>query len=652
MHSANLRNILSTAGVAALLLGITVATGLESTDLSPAAQKLLPGKDMVTLHLQDDSKVTGALISESDEFVLLEETYRNITSQSEYKRSKIKRVEKLDVGSYFAGGLLKRFFMPQEKAYTLDQYALIITMFEEFMEKCAYHAQAPEVEKHLAYWRQEKTNTERGMEKIDGAWYAPVAAAVYNFQRYSDRLQEMRGRFSGIEQENYSGNPKARTYYRRMEQTRREVARGLPLLMNRRLPELIAEQRWDEAVSEVHAFQKFWMAQVVEAEREGSNVGVQQVLAGMDMKYIPRMQHRIMDAYLTAGMGNETREPGAGNEDMIYVPGGYMFRGAENAGLGQDVFPFHIIYVSPYLIDKYEVSNAQYREFVDYQRRTGDVSMAHPEAPPLKKHDADGWGNAGLSGEKQPVVGIDWFDAYAFAKWKGKRIPTEAEWERAARGPDGRQYPWGNDGPGQVYASTTAGRNALAAEIARQQTDGGFEVEGEGDDFGFPEEGGMGGPPADEGFYGGPEGGMGADGAPQPVNLPEVTWPVDALYPSQADVLVGLGEGEDAVTPVSPYGLYHMAGNAAEWVADWYDGSYYQRSPVGDPKGPSSGSKHVHRGGAYVSGDDEVKTFARGQEGGGGASFSSYEDAYGGGGNTGNKPFIGMRCARSLDIVR
>ena len=669
MHCTLLRRRAFPVWIAAVVLATAAAHALESTDLSPAARKLLPGRDMVTLHLQDGSKVTGALVSESDQAVMLEETYRNIKSTSEYARSKIKRIEKLDVASYFADGLLKKFYMPQEKAYTLDQYAIIISLYEEFMEKCQYHPQTPEVEKHLAYWRQEKTNTERGMEKIEGVWFAPVAAAVYRFNMFSAQMAQGRERYSGIDGPNFSGNAKARDYYRQLEQNRREVARGLPQLMNRRLPELIAEERWDEAVSEVDAFQKFWMSQVVESERKGSNADIQQVLSGMDMAYIPRMQHRIMDAYMAAGMGNEIQDVGPGNEDMVYIPGGYMFRGVENAQPGRDVFPFHIAYVSPFLIDKYEVPNAKYREFVDYQRRTGDVTMAHPDAPPLKKHDADGWGSAGLAKDNQPVVGVDWFDAYAYAKWKGKRLPTEAEWERAARGADGRTFPWGNDSPGKVYANNTTGRSALAAEIARQQSDGGFDMQEDegGEGFGFPEGGenedpfagaeGFGPPPGLEGFGGPPPGGAGQ--GQQPVSLPEVTWPVDALYPPQADVLVGLGEGEDTLTSVSPYGVYHMAGNAAEWVADWYDPNYYQQSPIRDPRGPAQGTRHIHRGGAYLDGDAEIETSNRGQGGGGGGGGGrggypgEYYSPQGmGGGDTSGRPFIGFRCARSLDIVR
>ena len=343
MYCPSMKNLARFACLTGLVLLAAAAAGLESSDLSPAAQSLLPGKDMVTLHLTDGTTVTGARVSEDDEAVMLEETYRNIKSQTLYKRDKIARVETLDVDSYFADGLLKRFFMPQEKAYTLTQYDNIIAVFEEFMDKCEYHPQAPEVKKHLEYWKQEKANTERGMEKIEGVWMAPVRAAVWKFNMYTRSLEGARERFSGIENRTFSGDPKARAYYVRMEQARREVARGLPRLMKQRLPKLIAEQRWDEAVSEVDAFQGFWMDQVVESEREGTNVGVEQILAGMDIGYIPTMQHQIMDAYMAAGMGKDTQEVGPGNEGMVYIPGGSMLRGGENASPGQVVFPLRIV---------------------------------------------------------------------------------------------------------------------------------------------------------------------------------------------------------------------------------------------------------------------------------------------------------------------
>ena len=120
-------------------------------------------------------------------------------------------------------------------------------------------------------------------------------------------------------------------------------------------------------------------------------------------------------------------------------------------------------------IDEHEVSIADYKEFLDYlETNPGEAEkFAHPDMPKGKSHypldwedkkelNPPAWGyyRSALKGMYKklfplsvdsPVFNVDWFDAYAYAKWKGRRLPTEHEWETAARGNDGRKYPWGND---------------------------------------------------------------------------------------------------------------------------------------------------------------------------------------------------------------
>lgn len=95
-----------------------------------------------------------------------------------------------------------------------------------------------------------------------------------------------------------------------------------------------------------------------------------------------------------------------------------------------DEAPIHALFLDSFRIDKYPVTNAEYAVFV---RETGHSSPIH-------------WKNGDFSDndKNKPVIQVSWYDCQAYAEWIGKRLPTEAEWEKAARGPDGRIYPWGD----------------------------------------------------------------------------------------------------------------------------------------------------------------------------------------------------------------
>ncbi len=235
---------------------------------------------------------------------------------------------------------------------------------------------------------------------------------------------------------------------------------------------------------------------------------------------------------------------------MVLIPAGSFTMGS-NDGLPNER-PEHTVALDAYYIDQYEVTLALYRKFLD--------SGKH-ESPPTWDDEA-----ATTVGDR-PAIGMRWQEADAYCKWAGKRLPTEAEWEKAARGTDGRRYPWGHMQPFVDIANYNRGIWVSEA-----------------------------------------------------ITLVAVTGGLEGM-----SVRHGLKEGGK-----SPYGLSHMAGNAAEWVADWYDREYYQRSPEKNPTGPAQGEKRVLRGGSWADLPAALRVTAR---------FSAEPDF--------EDRTIGFRCAMS-----
>ena len=124
--------------------------------------------------------------------------------------------------------------------------------------------------------------------------------------------------------------------------------------------------------------------------------------------------------------------------DMKPVPAGTFLMGSDTEG-ELDERPSHKVTLKGFLLDVYEVTNGQYLECVGAKvcrawRTDAAKSMSYGSEQEFR-------------GAKKPVIGVSWDDAKTYCEWRGKRLPTEAEWERAARGDDGRKYPWGNAKP-------------------------------------------------------------------------------------------------------------------------------------------------------------------------------------------------------------
>jgi formylglycine-generating enzyme required for sulfatase activity len=253
-----------------------------------------------------------------------------------------------------------------------------------------------------------------------------------------------------------------------------------------------------------------------------------------------------------AGCGPSPTKIGDDGSTMILIPGGQFQMG----GVPEDVEafpdgqlltfhaerPVHSVTLSTYYIDKHEVTTAQYRNFLEAVA-DGETAWDHPDQPADRGHEPR-YITDDLDGDDQPAVGLNWYDAYAYCKWAGKRLPTEAEWEFAARGSDGvRKYPWGQGNP-----------DAEGIWWANYH----------------------------------PRVGRGADGH---------RWsaPVGS-YPDG----------------VSPFGLMDMAGNAEEWVQDWYSINYYRLTEgAEDPPGPLKGQKKVIKGGSYETPVHQIRIAMR-----------------------------------------
>jgi iron(II)-dependent oxidoreductase len=123
---------------------------------------------------------------------------------------------------------------------------------------------------------------------------------------------------------------------------------------------------------------------------------------------------------------------GKDSAEMILIPAGEFIMGSPEDEGEANERPRHTVFLDDFYIDKYEVTNAQYEQFMEATEHRAPKYWGNEEYKEFNQPD-------------HPVVGVSWHDAVAYAAWAGKRLPTEAEWEKAARGTDGRKYPWGNE---------------------------------------------------------------------------------------------------------------------------------------------------------------------------------------------------------------
>jgi formylglycine-generating enzyme required for sulfatase activity len=161
------------------------------------------------------------------------------------------------------------------------------------------------------------------------------------------------------------------------------------------------------------------------------------------------------------------QEPGDSNHgfsDMVEIPSGLFKMGLSFDQVSRilkictkvdkacslwwfkDEMPRHNVYVDKYWIDVYEVTNQKYLEFV---KATGHRPALDNTCKTKACRQGNLWKGKSFPEKigNQPVTQVNWHDAVSYCKWRGKRLPTEAEWEKAARGPSGNMYPWGNSAP-------------------------------------------------------------------------------------------------------------------------------------------------------------------------------------------------------------
>jgi len=152
---------------------------------------------------------------------------------------------------------------------------------------------------------------------------------------------------------------------------------------------------------------------------------------------------------------------GADGDGIMLVPAGAFWMGRD--GGPPEEAPLHRVFVTDFWIERQPVTNAEFAAFLDATGlRPGTERRYDEDDPDARIHRRAGRWTADPGFEDHPVVEVSWFGARDYCRWRGRRLPTEAEWEKAARGDDGRPYPWGTSPPSADTAVFGRAYNATA----------------------------------------------------------------------------------------------------------------------------------------------------------------------------------------------
>jgi formylglycine-generating enzyme required for sulfatase activity len=227
---------------------------------------------------------------------------------------------------------------------------------------------------------------------------------------------------------------------------------------------------------------------------------------------------------------------------MIRIPGGRFFMGSDERDALDLERPAHQVTLHAYCMDEFEVTVESYKKCSDQGecKRARDNEWEGITDKERKAFDPLCNGRDPDDKGKHPINCVDWDMATKYCAWQKKRLPTEAEWEFSARGPDGRKYPWGDEAP------TAAHLNACGKECVAWNKAHGMVAKAMYD--------------ADDGF--------------------PTTSPVGSFSPGK-----------------SRYGVQDVVGNVWEWTSDWH--ADYSPDTETDPTGPATGDDRVIRGGGW-----------------------------------------------------